>query len=178
MADNGHLPPQTLMLAEPILVFASASDDRGLELRVNFGILAGREATPAEIDQLAQQLLPKIDRVTIVSEQRYEIGTDAEGTVHQVRVTIEPDQLPDSDDKLAELRGRLLELTEQWARTCFADRHAPINDDLRHLLPKARRHPCSDANENMFGLRRDHNTHSVQEEQHTPNHREGGDAGD
>jgi hypothetical protein len=120
-----------------MLVFVSASDRRGLDLRVNFGLLTGREATPAEIDRLAQQLLPRIDRVTIVSEQRYEIGPDAEGTVHQVRVTIDPEQLPDNDDDLAELRGRLLELTEQWAGACFADRHALISDDLQDLLPKA-----------------------------------------
>ena len=137
MSANGQPPSQTLTLAEPMIVFASASDDRALELRVNFGLFAGREATPAEIDQLGQHLLPKIDRVTIVSEHRYEIGTGAEGTVHQVRVTIEPEQLPDSDDELAELRGRLLELTEQWARTCCADRHAPISDELQDLLPRA-----------------------------------------
>jgi hypothetical protein len=137
MAENGHFPSHTLMLAEPTLVFASASVDRALELRVNFGIFAGRDATPAEIDQLGQHLLPKIDRVTIISEQRYEIGTDAEGTVHQIRVTIEPDQLPDSDDELIELRGRLLELTEQWARSCYADRHASVSDDLQGPLPRA-----------------------------------------
>jgi hypothetical protein len=125
------------VLAEPMLVFGSASDDRGLELRVNFGLFAGREVTPAEIDQLAQQLFPRIDRVTIVSEQRYEIGAGAEGTVRQIRVTIEPEQLPDSDDELAEFRGRLLELTEQWARSCYTDRHATISDDLQDLLPKA-----------------------------------------
>jgi hypothetical protein len=137
MAASGQPASPALVLAEPMLVFASASDDRGLELRVNFGLFAGREVTPAEIDQLAQQLLPRIDRVTIVSEQRYEIGRGAEGTVHQLRVTIEPEQLPDNDDELVELRGRLLELTEQWTRSCYTDRHATISDDLQDLLPKA-----------------------------------------
>jgi len=137
MATDGQLASPTLTLAEPMLVFASASDDRSLELRVNFGLFAGRESTAAEIEQLGRHLLPKINRVTIVSELRYEIGTDAEGTVHQVRVTIEPGQLPDSYEELVELRGRLLELTEQWARSCFADRHASMSDDLQDLLPKA-----------------------------------------
>ena len=137
MTANSHLASQTLMLAEPMLVFASATDDRSLELSVNFGLFAGREATSPEIDQLAQHLLAKIDRVTIVSEQRYEIGAGAEATVHQIRVTIEPEQLPDNNDDLSELRGRLLELTEQWTRSCFADRHAQISDDLQDLLPRA-----------------------------------------
>jgi hypothetical protein len=136
MATDGQLASPTLTPAEPMLVFASAFDDRRLELRVNFGLFAGREATPAEIEQLAQHLLPKIDRVTIVSELRYEIGTGAEGTVHQVKVTIAPQQLPDSYEELVELRGRLLELTEQWARSCFADRHASISEDLQDLLPR------------------------------------------
>jgi hypothetical protein len=125
------------VLAEPMLVFAPAVEARGIELRGNFGLFTGREVTPAEIDQLAQQLFPEIDRVTIVSEQRYEIGRGAEGTVHQIRVTIEPEQLPDSDDELVKLRGRLLELTEQWTRTCYTDRHAQISDDLQDLLPRA-----------------------------------------
>jgi hypothetical protein len=85
MATDGQLASPTLVLAEPMLVFASASDDRSLELRVNFGLFAGRESTPAEIEQLAQHLLPKIDRVTIVSELRYEIGTGAGCEPPQVR---------------------------------------------------------------------------------------------
>ena len=137
--ENGHGASPTLTLAEPMLVFASASDNRHLELHVSFGLFAGREATPAEIDQLAQQLLPKIDRVTIISEQRYETAADAEGTVHQIRVRIDPEQIPDNDDDLAELRGRLLELTEQWTRSCIADRHATISDDLQDLLPSPKR---------------------------------------
>jgi hypothetical protein len=131
MAASGQLPSPTRKLVESMLVFASASDDRGLELRVNFGLFAGREATPAEIDQLGQRLLPKIDRVTIVYQHRYEIGIGAQATVHQVRVTIEPEHLPDADHESAELRGRLLEVTERWARSYFADRHASISDDLQ-----------------------------------------------
>jgi hypothetical protein len=108
---------------EPLLVFAPEPPALpALELCVNFGLFAGREVTAAEIDELAGELLAKVRRVSIVSERRYEIGADAEGAVHQVRVQIGPRAL-DTQPDLAELRGRLLEITERWATTCIATRH-------------------------------------------------------
>jgi hypothetical protein len=77
--------------------------------------------TAAEIDGLARELLGKVTRVSIVSERRYEIGSDAEGAVHQLRVQIAAGALG-SDPDLAELRGRLLELTERWATARIANR--------------------------------------------------------
>ena len=56
---------------EPYVAFAVPADpSSGVEVRVNFGLLAGREATPAEIDELARRLLGTVERVTIVSERR------------------------------------------------------------------------------------------------------------
>jgi hypothetical protein len=121
-------------------VFAPESDNGSLELRINFGVFTGREATPAEIDELGQQLLARVDPVTIISERRYEIGFDAEGALHQVVVTIAPDRLPADTSDLAETRGRLLEVIERWAEACFTDRHDPISDDLQDLLPHDRDH--------------------------------------
>ena len=43
------------------------------ELRINFGVFAGRSATPAEIDELARLLLPELGDVTIVAEDRREL---------------------------------------------------------------------------------------------------------
>jgi hypothetical protein len=119
----------------PELVFALTGDHDALELRINFGLFAGREATAAEIDHLGQQLLARVEQVTIISERRYEIGADAEGTLHQVVVTIEPELLPADISDLAEFRGRLLEVTERWAEACIVSRHDPISDDLQDLLP-------------------------------------------
>ena len=39
------------------------------ELRINFGVFAGRSATGAEIDELARKLLPELGDVTIVAEE-------------------------------------------------------------------------------------------------------------
>ena len=100
---------------EPLMAFALGDN----EIRINFGVFAGREATAAEIEELARELHERIDRFTIVSEHRFEFGGDVEAAVHIVRVC--PDG--DVDD---ELRGRLLEICERWATSCVADRHVEV----------------------------------------------------
>ncbi len=53
---------------------AFAADEReppAIEVRVNFGVYAGREATLAEIDRLAAWLLDEVGEVSIISEQRH-----------------------------------------------------------------------------------------------------------
>ena len=124
---------------EPAPVFSPTADRcPPLELKVNFGLFSGREATPAEIEQLGRDLLAKFAYISIVSERRFEIGADAEGTVHQVRVEVGSEFLPRDEGQLAELRGRLLEVTERWVQSCVADRHAEISDELEELLlPRA-----------------------------------------
>jgi hypothetical protein len=113
---------------ELLLVFApEAPALPALELCVNFGLFASREVTPAEIDDLARELLTKVARVTIVSERRYEIGADAGAAVHQLRVQIQPGALRSDQPDLAELRGRLLEITERWALASITTRNQQPN---------------------------------------------------
>jgi hypothetical protein len=100
-------------VTDPTLVFANDGAE-GTELVVNFGLFAGREATPAEIDRLAEALLPDVEPLEIVCEQRYEFDREREAKVYQVRI-----QVPEEDD---EVRATLLEATEEWARDCIADR--------------------------------------------------------
>jgi hypothetical protein len=98
-----------------------------LEVRVNFGIFAGREATPAEIDELATQLLEKVGSVSIVSEERHEIDAHSEAAVHQVRIEVGADSLPEEQRGREELAGRLIETAERWAGVCIADRHVELS---------------------------------------------------
>jgi len=93
---------------------------------VNFGVFAGRRATPAEIDELAKALLPKVGEVAIVAEERHEIGESSEASLNQVRIEVSPEHLPDDEHELDELCGRLVEASEQWAYACIAERHAEI----------------------------------------------------
>jgi hypothetical protein len=115
------------MRVEPQMAFCVREvEPPGVEVRVNFGVFAGRGATPAEIDELAKALLPKVGEVAIVAEERHEIGEDSEASLNQVRIEIAPDQLPEDDRELDVLCGRLVEAAEQWANACVADRHADV----------------------------------------------------
>jgi hypothetical protein len=110
-----------------MLAFVAPPQDRpGLEIRVNFGMFAGREATAAEIDELATGLLPEIDEVTIVAEQRHELSEGAEAALHQVRIEVEPDNLPDDEGEREALTERLVEACNLWARRTIDDRHVDV----------------------------------------------------
>jgi hypothetical protein len=114
---------------EPALVFSPpVRESPALELRVNFGVFSGREATAAEIAALGKELLDKVGHVSIVSERHYEIGAEAESAVHQLRVEVPAEALPASEHDIPELRGRLLEVTERWARECIAERHEEVSE--------------------------------------------------
>jgi hypothetical protein len=114
---------------EPVIAFATRTFEQpGLEIRVNFGVFAGREASPAEIDELAKGLLEKVGEVAIVAEDRHEIGQHSEASLHQVRIEVGEDELPADEHKLDEFRGRLIEVAERWARQCIAERHVELSD--------------------------------------------------
>ena len=91
-------------------------DEEG-DIRVNFGLFAGREATRAEIDDLAQSLLAEVDAITIVAEQRTVADREMEASVHQIRI-----ELCEEDVQ------RPLLLAAQWAEACVAERHAEITE--------------------------------------------------
>ena len=91
--------------------------DEAGDIRVNFGMFAGREATQAEIDELAHDLLAEVKAITIVAEQRTIADRDMEASVHQIRV-----ELGDEDPQ------RPLLIAERWAEACVAERHAEITE--------------------------------------------------
>jgi hypothetical protein len=91
-------------------------DDDG-DILVNFGMFAGRDATQAEIDLLAQDLLAEVQTITIVAEQRTVADRDMEASVHQIRIEL------DEDDP-----QRPLWIAERWAHACVAERHAEITE--------------------------------------------------
>ncbi len=114
---------------EPAIAFATrTSEPPALEIRVNFGMFAGREATPAEIDHLAAELLDKVTEVAIVVEDRHEISAHSEAALHQVRIDVSGDELPEDEHELDEMRGRLVETADRWARECIAGRSVEISE--------------------------------------------------
>lgn len=92
-------------------------DDAG-DVRVNFGMFAGREATQAEIDGLAKTLLDEVEAVTIVAEQRTIADQGMEASIHQIRIEL--------DEDVDHERPRAA--AERWAEACIAERHAEITE--------------------------------------------------
>ncbi len=114
---------------EPTLAFAvHEHEPPALEVRVNFGVFAGRDATPAEIDDLASALLEQVGAVSIVAEDRHMIDEHSEASVHQVRIEIGPESLPSEPAELERLGERVVAAAEQWAEACIAERHAEVSE--------------------------------------------------
>jgi hypothetical protein len=112
---------------EPRIAFSVTSHERpGLEVLVNFGIFAGREATAAEIDELAAELVAEARQLAIVSEQRYEFDERTEVQLHQVRVAVPADLVPTDTGEVERLRELIVSRTEHWARQCAERRHAEL----------------------------------------------------
>lgn len=117
------------MGTNPVLAFAvHEHEPPALEVRVNFGVYAGRDATAAEIDDLATSLLEQVGAVSIVSEERHEIDSNSEAAIHQVRIEIGQESLPTDRDQLQELGIRVVVAAEQWAQACIDQRHAEISE--------------------------------------------------
>jgi hypothetical protein len=117
------------MDTEPQVAFYQRQPEPpGLEVRVNFGVFAGRAATAAELDELAQMLLPKVGEVSIVAEERRLVGSDSEASLHQVRIEIDPEYIPPEEHEADVLAGRIVEAAESWARECAAERHAEVSE--------------------------------------------------
>jgi hypothetical protein len=112
------------MDGSPLTFRAEPETPADVEIRVNFGMFAGREATLAEVDDLARELLGVVSRVTIEAVRRHELSRDGEAVVHQVKVEAnEADAHAAGGDRrpVAEL---VRELVDTWARRCIEQRHA------------------------------------------------------
>ena len=116
------------MQVENAIAFATEQEPAGLEIRVNFGVFAGRDATSAELEELGKLLVPEAGEVSIVGEERHEISEDAEMVLHQVRVSVSPENVPDDSRERKAFSERLVTLAEIWARQCINEHHTEIAD--------------------------------------------------
>jgi hypothetical protein len=97
------------------LVFrADSRPEPALVVRVNFGVFAGRNATQAEIDDLAHELAAEIDQFAVIAEERHEFGGSREASLRQVVIEIPVDG--------AQLEQRVLEIADAWARRAIQSR--------------------------------------------------------
>jgi len=111
----------SLRFDEPaISLFVREHEEPGIEVRVNFGLFAGRHVTPAEIDELAASLQELVPEFAILSEERHEFGGDVEVSVHQVVI----DVAHEHDAGVPEVLGEQIVLAANgWALDCIASRH-------------------------------------------------------
>ena len=116
------------MQVEETIAFVVEQEPAGLEIRINFGVFAGRDATSAELEELGKLLVPEAGEVSIVGEQRHEVSEDAEMVVHQVRVSVSPENVPGDPGERKEFCERLVTLAEIWARQCINERSSEITD--------------------------------------------------
>jgi len=116
------------MQVENAIAFAVDQEPAGLEVRINFGVFAGRDATSAELEELGKLLVSEAGEISIVGEERHELSEDAEVVLRQVRVSVAPDNVPDDRAERRAFCERLVTLAEIWARQCINERHAELTD--------------------------------------------------
>jgi hypothetical protein len=111
-------------MTDPAVAFCVRQhEEPALEVRVNFGMFAGRTATPAEIDDLARSLHDEVESFAIVAEERHEFGGVVEASLHQVVIEVEREH---AGGDLDELCDRVVAVAETWAEACFAARHVDL----------------------------------------------------
>jgi hypothetical protein len=116
------------MKVEEAIAFAVEQEPAGLEIRINFGVFAGRDATTAELEELGRLLVPESGEVSIVGEERHDLTEDVEVVLHQVRVAVPPEAVPANAPERKAFSERLVTLAEIWARQCINERHGEITE--------------------------------------------------
>src|SRR5438876_9608634 len=104
------------MQVENAIAFVAEQEESGLEIRVNFGIFAGRDATTAELEELGKLLVPEAGEVSIVGEERLEMSEAAEVMLHQVRVTILAVRVHKEGAATCDICERREEVAVLWVR--------------------------------------------------------------
>jgi hypothetical protein len=90
-----------------------------LEVRVNFGVFAGRNATQAEIDDLARGLNDEVASFAIIAEERHEFGNSVEASLRQIVIEVSEEH---TDGDVDDLCRRVMARAEQWAAECIHER--------------------------------------------------------
>src|SRR4051794_35869316 len=116
------------MQVEEAIAFAVEEEPAGLEIRINFGVFAGRDATTAELEELGKLLLPEAGEVSVVGEERHELAEEVEVVLHQVRVAVPPELVPEDRVERKQFCEKLVTLAEIWARQCINERHSEISE--------------------------------------------------
>jgi hypothetical protein len=88
---------------------------------VNFGVFAGRDVSRLELERLGGELLEVVEGAAIVSEHRLEIAAQSSIDLHQVRVEIDRDVLPEDEPDIEALRVKVVSLLGDWLHSCLTE---------------------------------------------------------
>jgi hypothetical protein len=107
-------------MTEPSIAFrVQEHEGPALEVRVNFGVFAGRNASQAEIDDLARSLNDGVESFAIVAEERHEFGSSVETSLRQVVIEIGSAHVGEDAEMMCE---RIVARAEQWASDSIRSR--------------------------------------------------------
>jgi hypothetical protein len=88
---------------------------------VNFGVFAGRGVSRLELERLGADLLELVEGVAVVSEHRLEMAAQSSIDLHQVRVEIDRDVLPQDEPDVEALRAKVVVKLEDWLHSCLTE---------------------------------------------------------
>ena len=121
------------MDTEPVAAYIS--QESPLELAVNFGVFAGREAFRDDVDKLGEALLALVSGVTLFAGRRYEFAAGAaEVGAYEVKIRFPKFILPTEPAEHEALVDKLLETVGLWARDCAASPPAEGEDLASRIL--------------------------------------------
>ena len=101
----------------PAAVPVDRFDPPAAAVLVNFGLIAGRDPTREETEQLARSLHEHLHAGSVIVEQRYEVGQQLDIRLHGVRIEV-PHEAAESLGGGAPLRDWLIQTATRWVEDC------------------------------------------------------------
>ena len=96
-----------------------------LAVLVNFGLVAGRKPTRAELEELAHAVREVVPILTVVDEQRFEVGEEIEVLLEEVRIEVPESAVAMTGSDPLSLRTRIVEIADRWVSRCATDAGEP-----------------------------------------------------
>ena len=116
---NTEAPSNLAFLATP-------EEAPAIEIHINFGIFAGRTVMLSEIDRLAGWLLDEVENVTVIAEDRHQIGRSERRIRAPGQGRDRRSRCSHRSDAQRALESRLLERIDYWVRLCIAEGHGDL----------------------------------------------------
>jgi hypothetical protein len=98
-----------------------------LQIRVNFGIFTGRDATRPELERLASRVLERTGSTSVIAQQRYVSSPEQTACLHEVLIEVPPDGIERSGFELETLEELLLADARTWLEECVEHPDGPMS---------------------------------------------------